>query len=51
MADRAQARLDEEARQVTACRAGVKTGHEYTIPHESGSEYQDDTESSSESDD
>jgi hypothetical protein len=48
MADAAQAGLDEQNRAVEECRAGVKHGHAVTIPHDTGSEYQQDSESSSE---
>ncbi len=39
MADRAQAGLDEEARAVAACRAGMKHDHQASIGHDTGSEY------------
>jgi hypothetical protein len=43
MAKTAQDALDEQNRAVEECRAGVKHGHAVTIPHDTGSEYEAET--------
>jgi hypothetical protein len=47
MAKAAQDGLDEQNRAVEACRAGVKHDHQQNMPHDTGSEYGETSESSS----